>query len=316
MNPIKNARVVVTGGAGFLGTNLCRKLLDRGEHVVAVDDLSSGDITNIEEFLDRPNFEFVEHDITESYDYGDVKSIYNLACPASPIQYQMDPIKTLKTNLIGVFNMLEVAKANSARILQASTSEIYGDPLVHPQVESYTGNVKTNGIRSCYDEGKRCAETAFFDYHRKFNLEIKVVRIFNTYGPKMRPDDGRVVSNFILQALRGDNISIYGDGTQSRSFCYSDDLIDGLLLMMASRREFVGPVNLGNPEEISIGQLAEMIAELVGSTSLNVIKPLPEDDPVSRRPDISLAKEELSWAPTTRLKAGLIKTIDYFRNRV
>ena len=305
-------RVLVSGGAGFLGSHLCERLLNEGEHVICMDNLFTGSKDNIEHLLGNPNFEFICHDVTEPL-YVDVDRIFNLACPASPPHYQYDPIKTAKTSVYGAINMLGLAKRCHARILQASTSEVYGDPLVHPQPESYRGNVNTIGIRSCYDEGKRMAETLFFDYHRQHDVDIKVIRIFNTYGPRMNPADGRVVSNFIVQALKGDDITIYGDGTQTRSFCYVDDLIEGMVRMMDSRDGFTGPVNLGNPGEFTMKQLAELVLSETGSNSKIVYTELPSDDPTQRNPVIDLAMQELGWKPTIKLEDGLKRTIEYFK---
>ena len=305
-------RVLVSGGAGFLGSHLCERLLNDGNYVICMDNLFTGSKENIENMLSNPNFEFVCHDVIEPF-YADVDMIYNLACPASPPHYQYDPIKTAKTSVFGAINMLGLAKHCHARILQASTSEIYGDPLVHPQPESYRGNVNTIGIRSCYDEGKRMAETLFFDYHRQHDVDIKVIRIFNTYGPRMNPADGRVVSNFIVQALKGEDITIYGDGTQTRSFCYVDDLIEGMVRMMNSRDGFTGPVNLGNPGEFTMRQLAELVLSATGSSSKLVYRELPSDDPAQRKPVIDLAMKELAWKPTIKLEDGLKKTIEYFK---
>jgi len=306
-------KVLVTGGAGFLGSHLCEKLIAQGEDVLCVDNFFTGSKSNIAHLLDRPNFELMRHDVTFPL-YVEVDHIYNLACPASPVHYQHDPVQTTKTNVHGSINMLGLAKRVKARILQASTSEIYGDPEVHPQVEDYWGRVNPIGIRSCYDEGKRCAETLFFDYHRQHHLEIKVMRIFNTYGPKMHPNDGRVVSNFIVQALKGDDLTIFGDGQQSRSFCYVDDLIDGMLLLMNSPIDFTGPVNIGNPNEFTMLELAEQILHLTGSRSRLVHMPLPQDDPKQRQPDISLARSVLGWEPKVCLEDGLKETIAYFNN--
>lgn len=304
--------VLVTGGAGFLGSHLCERLIEDGAHVLCVDNFFTGTHENIRHLLGSPQFELMRHDVTFPL-YVEVGEIYNLACPASPIHYQHDPVQTTKTSVHGAINMLGLAKRVNARIFQASTSEVYGDPGVHPQPESYWGNVNPMGPRSCYDEGKRCAETLFFDYHRQHGLDIKVVRIFNTYGPRMHPQDGRVVSNFIMQALKGDPITIYGDGTQTRSFCYVDDLIDGFLRFMATQADFTGPLNLGNPTEFSMIELATLVIELTGSKSQLVHLPLPQDDPKQRRPDITLAREHLGdWAPRTPLAEGLAKTIDYF----
>jgi UDP-glucuronate decarboxylase len=308
-------RVLVTGGSGFLGSHLCERLLNDGFEVMCVDNFYTGSKTNIIELLASPYFEVLRHDITFPL-YVEVDEIYNLACPASPIHYQNDPVQTTKVNVHGSINMLGLAKRVKAKILQASTSEVYGDPTVHPQPESYRGNVNPIGIRSCYDEGKRCAETLFFDYYRQHGLTIKVARIFNTYGPKMHPNDGRVVSNFILQALKGQDITVYGDGSQTRSFCYVDDLIDGLLKFMNSPNDLTGPMNLGNPEEFSILNLAEMIIHLTGSDSKIVFEPLPQDDPMQRKPDISLAKKTLKWKPKTPLNDGLKRTIAYFKDLI
>jgi UDP-glucuronate decarboxylase len=308
-------RVLVTGGAGFLGSFLCEQLLGAGCDVVCVDNFYTGTKRNIVHLLDNPYFELIRHDITFPL-YLEVDEIYNLACPASPIHYQNDPVQTTKVNVHGSINMLGLAKRLKAKILQASTSEVYGDPNVHPQTESYWGNVNCIGIRSCYDEGKRCAETLFFDYYRQHNLKVKVVRIFNTYGPRMHPNDGRVVSNFILQALRNQEITVYGDGQQTRSFCYVDDLIQGIIRMMNTSDEFTGPVNLGNPEEYSIINLAQKIIELTGSKSKIVYRQLPEDDPLQRQPDIELARKQLDWEPRTELNQGLKNTIDYFRTLI
>ena len=305
-------RVLVTGGAGFLGSHLCERLLDQGHEVLCVDNFYTGRRANVGHLLQNPLFELMRHDVTMPL-YVEVDEIYNLACPASPIHYQFDPVQTTKTSVHGAINMLGLAKRVKARILQASTSEVYGDPTVHPQVESYWGNVNPIGSRSCYDEGKRCAETLFFDYNRQHRLRIRVARIFNTYGPRMRPDDGRVVSNFIVQALRGQDITIYGDGSQTRSFCYVDDLIEGLLRLMNTADDFTGPVNLGNPGEFTMLELAQQVIALTGSNSRIVHRPLPQDDPVRRCPDITLAKQQLDWAPTIPLAQGLAKTIDFFR---
>jgi len=304
-------RVLVTGGAGFIGSHICDRLVERGYEVLCLDNFFTGARANISHLLDHKTFELLRHDVTIPL-FVEVDQIYNLACPASPIHYQFDPVQTTKTSVHGAINMLGLAKRTKARILQASTSEVYGDPDVHPQVESYWGNVNPIGPRSCYDEGKRCAETLFFDYHRQHNLDIKVGRIFNTYGPRMHPNDGRVVSNFILQALRGEDITIYGDGQQTRSFCYVDDLVDGLIRLMESKDGVTGPINLGNPGEFTIKQLAEQVIDLTGSASMLVNKPLPQDDPKQRQPDISLAKQQLDWEPTIPLRDGLTKTISYF----
>jgi len=306
-------RVIITGGAGFLGSHLCEKLFKNGNDVICIDNFYTGTKQNISTLINEEYFELIRHDITfPLYIEGD--EIYNLACPASPVHYQWDPVQTTKTSVHGAINMLGLAKRLKVKILQASTSEVYGNPEIHPQPEEYWGSVNPIGLRSCYDEGKRCAETLFFDYHRQHKLKIKVVRIFNTYGPRMHPNDGRVVSNFILQALRGDTITIYGDGSQTRSFCYVDDMVDALIKMMRTNDAFTGPVNLGNPEEVTILQLAEKICELTNTSSQLVFKPLPNDDPVRRKPDISLAKKKLSWEAKIPLEEGLKKTIDYFEN--
>ena len=308
-------RILVTGGAGFLGSHLCERLLDEGNDVICMDNLFTGRKDNIRHLMDHPYFEFIRHDITEPL-YVEVDQIYNLACPASPIHYQYDPIKTGKTSVLGALHTLGLAKRCHARILQASTSEVYGDPEVHPQTESYRGCVNTIGLRSCYDEGKRMAETLFFDYYRQHKVDIKVIRIFNTYGPRMSMNDGRVVSNFIVQALKGEDITIYGDGTQTRSFCYVDDLIDGMIRMMNSRDGFTGPVNLGNPGEFTMLELAQMVIKLTDSHSKIVHQPLPQDDPAQRRPVIDLAKAELDWQPSIKLEDGLVKTIQYFKDKL
>jgi UDP-glucuronate decarboxylase len=304
-------RVLITGGAGFLGSHLIDRLLGDGCEVVCVDNLFTGSKRNLYHLVSHPRFEFIRHDVTFPL-YVEVDEIYNLACPASPIHYQHDPVATTKTSVHGAINMLGLAKRLKCRILQASTSEVYGDPTVHPQTEDYWGNVNPIGPRSCYDEGKRCAETLFFDYHRQHGLEIKVARIFNTYGPRMHPADGRVVSNFIMQALRGEPITIYGEGEQTRSFCYVDDLVDGLMRLMASPADFTGPVNLGNPSEFTMRQLADKVLAMTGSKSQITHRPLPPDDPKQRRPDITLAKSKLGWTPTVPLDEGLRPTIDYF----
>lgn len=308
---MSRTRVLVTGGAGFIGSHLCERLLKEGYEVICMDNLFTGQKDNIRHLLDDPYFEFIRQDVLEDI-YVECDQIYNLACPASPIHYQYDPIKTIKTSFIGSLHALGLAKRCHARILQASTSEVYGDPEVHPQPETYWGHVNPDGIRSCYDEGKRAAETLFFDYHRQHGVDIKVVRIFNTYGPNMRGDDGRVVSNFIVQALKGEDITIYGDGSQTRSFCYVDDLVEALIRMMNSRDGFTGPVNLGNPGEFTMLELAEKVIELTGSSSKIVYLPLPQDDPTQRKPMIDLAKKELGWEPTIPLEEGLKKTIAYF----
>jgi len=304
-------RILVTGGAGFLGSHLCEYLLNEGNEVICIDNMFTGQKKHILNLVDNKNFEFIRHDIVKPI-LIEVDQIYNLACPASPIHYQFNPVKTMKTSVLGSINMLGIAKKTKARILQASTSEIYGDPLEHPQKETYWGNVNTIGLRSCYDEGKRSAETLFFDYYREHNVNIAIARIFNTYGPKMSIDDGRVVSNFIVQALKGDDITIYGEGSQTRSFCYVDDLIDGLVQLMNSNE--IGPINIGNPIEFTILELANSIKLLIGSTSKIIFKALPEDDPQLRKPDISLAKDKLQWEPKVDLNSGLIKTIEYFEN--
>ena len=306
-------RCLVTGGAGFLGSHLCKRLLIDGNKVIAVDNFYTGTKDNVVELLDNPNFELVRHDITFPL-YVEVDEIYNLACPASPIHYQFDPVQTTKTSVHGSINMLGLAKRLKAKILQASTSEVYGDPQVHPQPESYMGNVNLNGPRSCYDEGKRCAETLFFDYYRQYNLRIKVARIFNTYGPNMQPNDGRVVSNFIMQALQDKPITIFGDGSQTRSFCYVDDLIEAFFRLMDSPDDFTGPINIGNPVEFRIMELAEKVIKLTDSKSKLVYEKLPDDDPIQRQPDINLAKEKLGWEPKIHLEEGLIMTIHYFEN--
>jgi UDP-glucuronate decarboxylase len=304
--------VLVTGGAGFLGSHLCDRLIEQGADVLCVDNFYTGSRPNIMHLLSHPRFEMIRHDVTFPL-YVEVQQIYNLACPASPIHYQRDPVQTTKTSVHGAINMLGLAKRTKARILQASTSEVYGDPQVHPQTEGYWGNVNPLGPRSCYDEGKRCAETLFFDYYRQHRLEIKVARIFNTYGPRMQLNDGRVVSNFIVQALRGQEITIYGDGSQTRSFCYVDDLIEALVGLMSTAPELTGPVNLGNPVEFSMLELAELVLELTGSSSKLVFRPLPADDPTQRCPDIALAREAIGWAPKIDLADGLRETIRYFR---
>ena len=309
-----NRRVLVTGGAGFLGSHLCERLLARGDEVVCADNYFTGSRSNITHLLGNPRFEAIRHDVTFPL-YVEVDEIYNLACPASPVHYQHDPVQTTKTSVHGAINMLGLAKRVNARILQASTSEVYGDPVVHPQPEEYWGNVNPIGPRSCYDEGKRCAETLFFDYHRQHRLAIKVMRIFNTYGPRMHPNDGRVVSNFIMQALRGEPITVYGDGAQTRSFCYVDDLIDGMVRLMDSDPAVTGPINIGNPGEFTMLELAEQVIALTGSRSAIEHRPLPQDDPRQRRPDITKAKTLLGWEPTVPLREGLARTIDDFRRR-
>jgi UDP-glucuronate decarboxylase len=305
-------RVLVTGGAGFLGSHLCDRLIEEGNDVLCVDNLFTGRKQNIAHLMNNPFFEFMRHDVTFPL-YVEVDEIYNLACPASPVHYQFDPVQTTKTSVHGAINILGLAKRIKARVLQASTSEVYGDPEVHPQTEDYWGRVNPIGTRACYDEGKRAAETLFFDYYRQHNVPIKVIRIFNTYGPRMLPNDGRVVSNFIVQALQGKDITIYGDGKQTRSFCYVDDLIRGMMAMMTSREGFTGPVNIGNPNEFTIKQLAEKVIEMTGSSSRLVYQDLPQDDPRVRRPDISLARKELNWEPTIELEEGLARTIEFFK---
>jgi len=304
--------ILVTGGAGFLGSHLCERLINDGHDVICVDNYFTGTRDNILHLLDHPHFELMRHDVTFPL-YLEIDEIYNLACPASPVHYQADPVQTTKTTVHGAINMLGLAKRTKAKIFQASTSEVYGDPEVHPQPESYRGNVNPIGPRSCYDEGKRCAETLFFDYKRQHNLNIRVARIFNTYGPRMHPNDGRVVSNFIVQALKGDPITIYGDGQQTRSFCYVDDLIEAFIKLMAAPDDVTGPMNLGNPGEFTIRELAETIIRLTGSSSALITQPLPEDDPLQRQPDITLARETLNWEPTIKLGQGLGHTIDYFK---
>jgi UDP-glucuronate decarboxylase len=308
-----NKKILVTGGAGFIVSHLCKRLLEQNNEVLCLDNYFTGSKTNVLSMLDNPMFELIRHDIVNPY-IAEVDEIYNLACPASPIHYQHNPIQTVKISVMGAINMLETAKATGAKILQASTSEVYGDPKIHPQVESYWGNVNPIGERSCYDEGKRCAETLFMDYHRHSELKIKIIRIFNTYGPNMHPNDGRVVSNFIVQCLRNEDITIYGDGNQSRSFQYVDDLIEGMIKMMATPDNFIGPVNIGNPNEFTILELAQTVISLTNSRSKLIFKRLPTDDPQQRRPDITLAKEKLNWTPKIELKEGLKKTINYFDN--
>lgn len=308
-------KILITGGAGFIGSHLSERLLNEGHEVVVVDNYFTGQKKNIHHLMDNKNFELVRHDITMPF-FIEVDQIYNLACPASPVHYQYNAIKTIKTSVMGAINMLGLAKRINARILQASTSEVYGDPDIHPQPESYWGNVNPIGIRACYDEGKRCAETLFVNYHNQNNVKIKIIRIFNTYGPKMHPNDGRVVSNFIVQALSGKDITIYGDGSQTRSFQYVDDLLEGMVRMMNSRAEFVGPVNIGNPVEFTIKELAEMVIEMTGTNSKIIYQPLPQDDPLQRKPDIQLAKKELDWEPKIALRDGLVKTIEYFQNEL
>jgi UDP-glucuronate decarboxylase len=305
-------RILVTGGAGFLGSHLCERLLSRGDEVICVDNYFTGSRDNIGHLLKHPHFEVIRHDICFPL-YLEVDEIFNLACPASPIHYQYDPVQTVKTSVHGAINVLGLAKRVKAKIFQASTSEVYGDPAVHPQREEYWGNVNPIGPRACYDEGKRCAETLFFDYHRQYGVDIRVVRIFNTYGPRMNPQDGRVVSNFIVQALQGKPITIYGDGSQTRSFCYVDDLIEGFIRLMDAPSTLTGPINIGNPGEFTIRQLAEIVIEMTGSSSEIIQMPLPQDDPLQRRPDITKARELLDWQPTIPLRQGLERTIDYFR---
>jgi UDP-glucuronate decarboxylase len=308
-------KTLVTGGAGFLGSHLCDRLLDQGHEVICLDNFFTGSKQNVAHLASSPGFELVRHDVTEPI-LLEVDRIYNLACPASPVHYQYNPVKTIKTSVMGAINMLGMAKRVKARLLQASTSEVYGDPEIHPQREDYWGHVNPIGIRSCYDEGKRVAETLCFDYHRQNAVDIRVMRIFNTYGPRMHPDDGRVVSNFIVQALRGEDITLYGDGSQSRSFCYVDDQIEGIVRLMNTSDEVTGPMNLGNPVEFTIRQLAELVVELVGTKSRLVYKPLPSDDPKQRKPDISFAKNALDWEPKVALREGLLKTIDYFEKQL
>jgi UDP-glucuronate decarboxylase len=305
-------RILVTGGAGFLGSHLCGRLLKEGQEVICVDNFYTGRRSNISDFFNNPRFEVIRHDICFPF-YAEVDEIYNLACPASPIHYQFDPVQTTKTSVHGAINMLGLAKRIKAKIFQASTSEVYGDPKVHPQPEAYWGNVNPIGYRSCYDEGKRCAETLFFDYYRQHKLKIKVARIFNTYGPQMHPNDGRVVSNFIMQALQGESITVYGDGSQTRSFCYVDDLIEGFIRFMKSPDDFTGPVNLGNPDEFTILELAEKVIKLTRSRSKIIYKPLPHDDPIQRQPNIKLARNKFKWEPKVKLEDGLKETIKYFR---
>lgn len=310
---MNNKRILITGGAGFLGSHLSERLLNEGNEIICLDNFFTGSKENIIHLMDNPRFEVLRHDVTIPL-YIEIDEIYNLACPASPIHYQHDPVQTTKTCVHGAINMLGLAKRTGAKIMQASTSEVYGDPEIHPQIESYWGKVNPIGIRSCYDEGKRCAETLFLDYYRQHNLDIKIARIFNTYGPKMHANDGRVVSNFVVQALKGEDITIYGDGEQSRSFCYVDEMVDAFIRLMGSDREFIGPVNLGNPGEFTIRELAEKTLAMVGSKSSLINEPLPEDDPKQRQPDISLAKEKLGWEPVIKLDEGLSKTIEYFKS--
>ncbi len=310
------SRILITGGAGFIGSHLCERLLNEGHEVICLDNFFTGRRKNIEHLLSHPYFEFVRHDVTSPY-MAEVDEIYNLACPASPVHYQYNPIKTVKTSVMGAINMLGLAKRIKAKVLQASTSEVYGDPNVHPQPEKYWGNVNPIGIRSCYDEGKRCAETLFMDYHRQNGVRIKIIRIFNTYGPRMNPDDGRVVSNFIVQALKGEDITIFGDGQQTRSFQYVDDLVEGMIRMMRTAEDVIGPVNIGNPNEFTMLELATKVIELTGSKSKLIFKPLPADDPKQRQPDIHLANELLNgWSPNVQLVEGLTKTIAYFKTEL
>jgi len=314
MNKYNNdCRTLVTGGAGFLGSHLCERLLQDKHEVICLDNFFTGKKENIAHLLNHPRFELIRYDVTCPINV-EVDQIYNLACPASPIHYQYDPVQTMKTSILGAINMLELAKRTKARIFQASTSEVYGDPEIHPQHEAYWGNVNPIGYRSCYDEGKRCAETLIFDYHRQYQIEIKVARIFNTYGPRMQPNDGRVVSNFIMQALRGEPITIYGEGAQTRSFCYVDDLIEGIVRVMNSPVEFTGPINIGNPSEFTVIELAEKIKQITGSDSILIFKPLPHDDPKQRKPDIDLARKTLSWEPQVQLNEGLMRAVQYFDN--
>jgi len=306
-------QILVTGGAGFIGSHLCERLLNEGNKVICLDNFSTGSKDNVQHLLKNKNFELVEHDITEKF-FAEVEQIYNLACPASPVHYQYNPVKTIKTSVLGIINMLELAKKCNARILQASTSEVYGDPKVHPQTENYWGNVNPIGLRSCYDEGKRCAETLIMDYHRYYGVDVRIVRIFNTYGPKMDKNDGRVVSNFIVQALKNEDITVYGDGLQTRSFCYVDDLVDGIIKLMNS--SCIGPVNIGNDSERTILDFAKMIIEMTGAKSKIIYKELPSDDPMQRKPDLTLAKQKLNWQPTTDIKVGIEKTIEYFIKKI
>lgn len=308
-------KILVTGGAGFIGSHLCKRLLDEGNFVICLDNFFTGSRRNIESMTNNPNFKLIEHDIINPIDI-DVNEIYNLACPASPPHYQYDSVKTMKTSILGILNMLELAKKYSAKILQASTSEVYGDPLVHPQIETYWGNVNPIGIRSCYDEGKRCAETLMMDYHRQYGVDTRIIRIFNTYGPNMDPQDGRVVSNFIIQALQNEDITIYGDGSQTRSFCYVSDLIEGMVRMMNNPQGFIGPVNLGNPSERTILDFAKLILKKIDTKSKIIFKELPSDDPTQRKPDISVAKREFNWTPIVDIEDGLEKTIAYFSNKL
>jgi UDP-glucuronate decarboxylase len=312
---VLNKRILITGGAGFLGSHLCERLLKEGNEVLCVDNFFTGSRQNISHLMDNKNFELMRHDVTFPL-YVEVDEIYNLACPASPVHYQFDPVQTTKTSVMGAINMLGLAKRLKIKVLQASTSEVYGDPEIHPQPETYKGSVNPIGIRACYDEGKRCAETLFFDYYRQHNVKIKVMRIFNTYGPRMHPNDGRVVSNFIVQALKGEDITVYGDGNQTRSFCYCDDLIDGMVRLMNSGDNVTGPINIGNPGEFTILELAKKVIELTNSKSKIIYMPLPQDDPMQRKPVIDLAKEKLGWEPKVALDDGLIKTISYFEQMI
>lgn len=309
-------KILVTGGAGFLGSHLCDRLIDQGHEVLCLDSLFTGSRKNVEGLIKHPSFKFIKHDVVDAINVETLDEIYNLACPASPVHYQHDPIHTMKTSVLGALNVLELARKTGAKVFQASTSEVYGDPSVHPQPEEYWGNVNTIGIRSCYDEGKRAAETLFFDYQRTHSLRIKVVRIFNTYGPRMAADDGRVVSNFIVQALRGENLTVYGDGSQTRSFCYADDLVEGFIRLMNADDSVTGPINLGNPGEFTMIELAEKVLRLTGSQSKLIHMPLPQDDPKQRRPDITKAKQYLDWEPTIALEQGLNRTIEYFRKAI
>ncbi len=308
-------RILITGGAGFIGSHLCQRLLNEGNYIICLDNFFTGSEDNVKHLMSNPNFELVKHDIIEPYD-AKVDEIYNMACPASPPHYQYNPVMTMKTSVLGIMNMLELAKKNNAKILQASTSEVYGDPKVHPQNETYWGNVNPIGIRSCYDEGKRCTETLMMDYNRQYSVDTRIVRIFNTYGPNMDPQDGRVVSNFIVQALQGKDITIYGDGSQTRSFCYVSDLVDGIIKMMNNPQKFIGPVNLGNPCERTILDFAKLITETIKTDSKIVYEPLPGDDPTQRKPDITVAKKELDWEPKVDIKEGLEKTITYFSQKI
>ena len=309
-------KILVTGGTGFLGSHLCDRLIEQGHQVLCLDSLFTGSLNNVEGLINHPNFTFIKHDVVDPIHIEKLDEIYNLACPASPVHYQFNPIHTMKTSVMGALNLLELARQTGAKVFQASTSEVYGDPSVHPQPEEYWGNVNTIGIRSCYDEGKRAAETLFFDYQRVHGVKIKVVRIFNTYGPRMAADDGRVVSNFIVQALKGQDLTVYGDGSQTRSFCYADDLVEGFMRLMNADDEVVGPINMGNPGEFAMIELAEKVLRLTGSTSKLIHMPLPQDDPKQRRPDITKAKQLLNWEPTIALEQGLVRTIDYFRKVV